>query len=143
MIAVFAGKEPGVVREGWKMILKDTVKQTLYDSKGIIKKSPFPYEACITDEYMTMKRNSLPPIEDYYSLLRQSNVSEEDYNYANEIFKRYGMSSVEEFNEFYNAMDAVITSVFIGETKRICMRRLGLRLEVVLLCLNSVESQCC
>ena len=26
MIAVFSGKEPSMVREGWKIILKDTVK---------------------------------------------------------------------------------------------------------------------
>ena len=114
MIALFAGKSASVVREGWKLILKDTVKKTLYDEKGFIKKSPFLYEACSTDEYLTLKRDSLPPMEDYYSMLKQSGVNEGDYNYANEIFKRYGMESVEEFNEFYNVMDAIITSVFIG-----------------------------
>ena len=113
MMKVFEGKEPSVVREGWKIILKDTVKRTLYDENGFIKKSPFPYEACSTDEYMTEKRGSLPPMEDYYSMLKQSGVNKKDYDYANEIFKRYGMESVEEFNEFYNVMDAIITSVFI------------------------------
>ena len=29
-----------------------------------------------------------------------------------------GMESVEEFNEFYNVMDAIITSVFIGESSK-------------------------
>ena len=129
MISVFAGKDPGVVREGWKMILKDTVKKTLYDSKGFIKKSPFPYEACTTDTYLKLIRDSLPPIEDYYSLLKQSNVSEEDYNYANEIFKRYGMQSVEEFNEFYNVMDAIITSVFIGETSKKLYEETGIEIR--------------
>ena len=116
MIAIFATKRPGLVREGWKLILMDTVKKTLYDEKGFIKKSPFPYEACSTDEYMTSKRDSLPPKEDYYSMLRQSGVSDTDYNYANEIYIRYGMENIEEFNEFYNVMDSIITSVFIGET---------------------------
>ena len=118
MITVFVGKDPGVVRGGWKMILKDTVKRTLYDEKGFIKKSPFPYEDCSTDEYLTLKRDSLPLKEDFYSMLKQSGVSDADYDYAKEIYKRYGMESVEEFNEFYNVMDAIITSVFIRETSK-------------------------
>ena len=117
MMKVFEGKEPSVVR-GWNIILEDSVKRTLYDENGFIKKSPFPYETCSTDEYMTEKRDSLPPMEDYYSMLKQSGVNKKDYDYANEIFKRYGMESVEEFNEFYNVMDAIITSVFIGESSR-------------------------
>ena len=129
MIAIFAGKDAGVVREGWKIILKDTVKRTLYDDKGFIKKSPFPYEACSTDEYLTLKRDTLPQMEDYYSMLKQSGVSEGDYNYANEIYTRYGMESVEEFNEFYNVMDAIITSVFIGETANKLYEETGIEIR--------------
>ena len=129
MIGMFVGKSPAVVREGWKIILKDTVKRTLYDEKGFIKKSPFPYEACSTDEYLTLKRDTLPPMEDYYSMLRQSGVSEGDYNYANEIYTRYGMESVEEFNEFYNVMDAIITSVFIGETANNLYEETGIEIR--------------
>ena len=129
MLKVFAGKEPSVVREGWKIILKDTVKRTLYDDKGFVRKSPFPYEACSTDDYLTMKRDSLPPMEDYYSMLKQSGVSEKGYNYANEIFKRYGMESVEEFNEFYNVMDAIITSVFIGESSKKLYDEIGIEIR--------------
>ena len=129
MIAIFAGKDAGVVREGWKIILKDTVKRTLYDDKGFIKKSPFPYEACSTDEYLTLKRDTLPLMEDYYSMLKQSGVSEGDYNYANEIYTRYGMESVEEFNEFYNVMDAIITSVFIGETANKLYEETGIEIR--------------
>ena len=130
MMKVFEGIEASVVREGWKIILKDTVKRTLYDENGFIKKSPFPYEACSTDEYMTEeKRDSLPSMEDYYSMLKQSGVNKKDYYYANEIFKRYGMESVEEFNEFYNVMDAIITSVFIGESSRRLYEETGIEIR--------------
>ena len=129
MIGMLVGKSPSVVREAWKIILKDTVKKTLYDEKGFIKKSPFPYEACSTDDYLTLKRDSLPPKEDYYSMLRQSGVSDADYNYANEIYTRYGMQSVEEFNEFYNVMDAIITSVFIGETANNLFNETGIEIR--------------
>ena len=129
MIGVFAGKSAAVIRGGWKIILKDTVQKTLYDAKGFIKKSPFPYEACSTDEYMTRKRDKLPPKEDYYSLLKQSGVNDEDYNYANEIYTRYGMESVEEFNEFYNVMDAIITSVFLGESSNRLYNETGIEIR--------------
>ena len=129
MIGLFNGKDAAVIRGGWKIILKDTVQKTLYDEKGLIKKSPFPYEACTTDEYMTMKRDKLPPIEDYYSLLKQSGVDKKDYDYANEIFTRYGMESVEEFNEFYNVMDAIITSVFLGESSNRLYKETGIEIR--------------
>ena len=129
MIGLFAGKDAAVIRGGWKIILKDTVQKTLYDAKGFIKKSPFPYEACSTDEYMKMKRDKLPPMEDYYSLLKQSGVNKEDYDYANEIFTRYGMESVEEFNEFYNVMDAIITSVFLGESSNKLYNETGIEIR--------------
>ena len=47
----------------------------------------------------------------------------------NEIFKRYGMESVEEFNEFYNVMDAIITSVFIGESSRRLYEETGIEIR--------------
>ena len=59
-------------------------------------------------------------------MLKQSGVNEKDYNYANEIFKRYGMESVEEFNEFYNVMIAIITSVFIGESSKKLYDEIGI-----------------
>ena len=68
-------------------------------------------------------------MEDYYSMLKQSGVNKKDYDYANEIFKRYGMESVEEFNEFYNVMDAIITSVFIGESSRRLYEHTGIEIR--------------
>ena len=115
---MFNSSPPNVARECWKVLVKDTVRRTLYDESGVIKKSPFPYEACSNDEYLTVDRDSLPPMEYYYSLLKQCNVKQKDYEYADQIYKRYGMKNLEEFNEFYNVMDVLITSVFIGESSK-------------------------
>ena len=76
-----------------------------------------------------MKRASLPPMEDYYSKLKQSGVKKIDYDYANEIFKRYGMVSVEEFNEFYNVMDSIITSISIGESSKRLYEETGIEIR--------------
>ena len=63
-IWLFNSGTPSIARECWKLLVRDTVRRTLYDEMGFIKKSPFPCEACTTDEYMTKLRDCLPPKED-------------------------------------------------------------------------------
>ena len=43
----------------------------MVDGKEVIRKAPFPYEACQTIDYMTKERSSLPNKEDFQSLLQQ------------------------------------------------------------------------
>ena len=51
---------------------------------------------------MTTLHDFLPPKEDYYSLLKQGGNNEKEYDYANQIYKRYCMKNIEQCHEFYD-----------------------------------------
>ena len=128
-IQLFNSGTAATARECWKLIVKDTVRRTLYDEKGFVKKSPFPYEACTSDKYMTTLRDSLPPKTIYDSLMKQGGVGNNEYNYANQIYKRYDMKNLEQFNEIYNVMHAIVTSVSIGESSNRLNKETGIEIR--------------
>ena len=65
----------------------------------------FPYE------YMTnidrLKERSLPPHEAFYSKLKNSNITKEEYDYCQKIFKEQNMHTLRDFLIWYNNKDVV------------------------------------
>ena len=60
----------------------------------------FPYEACTSLEYLE-QTTQIPPIEDFYSALTNSTVSEEDHAHAVRVFKAFRCRNLKDFCEIY------------------------------------------
>ena len=69
------------------------------------EKGHFPYE--YIDSLWKLKRDSLPPHEAFYSSLRQSNISEEEYALCQKVWRDNNMKTLVDFLRWYNNKDVV------------------------------------
>ena len=63
----------------------------------------FPYEY-ITD-LGKLTEETLPPHKEFYSSLTQSNISNEDYEFCQRVWKEHKMKTMEDFLRWYNNLD--------------------------------------
>ena len=70
-----------------------------------MSKSFFPYEWF--DSYDKLNYKGLPPIDCWYSRLKQKHISQEDYKNCLAIFKQKDMIYFREWLEYYNSMDVL------------------------------------
>ena len=73
-----------------------------YDCK--VTKSVFPYE------YMTIKKlkeTQIPKYEDFYSSLKESNITIEQYEEAHTAWKKHDMKTMKDFLIYYNNLDTI------------------------------------
>ena len=91
-------KDPTKFIQTYKLANKDPAKIEIFLGKGI-----FPYEY-LTDE-SKLQDTSLPPIEEFYSTLKESDVTVEDYKKAKEVWKKFKCQSLREYMELYCRSD--------------------------------------
>jgi len=65
----------------------------------------FPYEW--VDCLEKLEDPKLPPHSAFYSSLKNSNITEEEYKYCEEIWEKEGMKSMRDFLVWYNNLDVV------------------------------------
>jgi len=89
-------------------------KSLLLNGKGI-----YPYE--YIESFATLSEPTLPPIEAFYSSLREETVSLEDYNRALETFHAFNCQSLSDYTRLYCHLDvlqlAEIMFEFIAEVQ--------------------------
>ena len=65
----------------------------------------FPYEWI--DSLDKLEETSLPPHEAFYSSLKNQNITEEEYEYCQQVWEENEMSTFQEFLIWYNNLDVV------------------------------------
>ena len=79
--------------------------QFLKAFKASQTKAFFPYE--FLDDPAKLKMDHLPSHEEFYSSLKDTNITETEYRYCQQIWSENNMTSMLDFLEFYNARDCV------------------------------------
>ena len=69
------------------------------------EKGHFPYE--YLDSLQKLEETSLPPHEAFYSSLRRSNISEDEYALCQNVWRSKNMQTMADFLEWYNNKDVV------------------------------------
>ena len=67
-----------------KKIYTDPEQFELVKKKGV-----YPYR--YIDSFSKFNEKELPPIEEFYSKLKDENISEDDYNHAKNVWKVFGL----------------------------------------------------
>ena len=67
------------------------------------EKGYFPYEWM--DSLDKLEESQLPPHEAFYSKLKNTNISEEEYSYCQEVWREKKMRSMRDFLTWYNNLD--------------------------------------
>ncbi|XP_066285616.1 uncharacterized protein [Branchiostoma lanceolatum] len=65
----------------------------------------FPYEWM--DSLEKLERTELPPASAFYSKVKMTHISEEDYTYCQEVWKDHNMHTMKDFLTWYNNKDVV------------------------------------
>ena len=78
---------------------------------------PYDYMNCIE----RLGETSLPPIECFYSKLKDTNISKEDYKHAQLVWDTFGMKTMKDYHDLYMITDVLLLSCVFEEFRNICL----------------------
>ena len=107
-------------------LVKNLVKSNheffgLDDSSGLLtKKAIYPYE------YMTswekFSETQLPPIEKFYSELSSSEISKDDYQHTQEVWREFGIKDLGEYHDLYLKTNVVLLANVFEAFRSTCLK---------------------
>ena len=86
----------------------------------LTKKGIYPYEYIDSSERFS--ETALPPKEMFYSSLTEENVTDEDYNHAEKVWRDFGMETLGEYHDVYLLTDVLLLADVFEEFRRTCLR---------------------
>ena len=94
-------------------------KFELLTQKGI-----YPYD--YMNSFEKFSETQLPPKQDFYSKLNDCGVSEEEYDYAQTIWEKFGIKNLGEYHDLYLKTDVLLLADVFEEFRNICMENYSL-----------------
>ena len=94
-------------------------KFELLTQKGI-----YPYD--YMNSFEKFSETQLPPKQDFYSKLNDCGVSEEEYDYAQTIWKKFELKNLGEYHDLYLKTDVLLLADVFEEFRNICMENYSL-----------------
>ena len=85
----------------------------------LVRKQAFPYEF-ITFKNLAVKRNNLPPIEDFSTSLTAEKCTDELYQMASLLYKHFKCNSLLDFLQIYNLLDVTLLADVLA-----CQRKMA------------------
>ena len=70
------------------------------------KKGVYPYD--YMDSFDKFKRKKLPCKADFYSLLTDEDISDDDYNHAKDVWNTFGIKNMGEYHDLYLKSDILL-----------------------------------
>ena len=93
-----------LVRGGKKLFGFEDYSELQYDL--LTRKGVYPYE--YINSWDRFEETQLPPISAFYSNLNMSSISEEDYQYAQRVWKGFGIHNLGDYHDLYLRTDVVL-----------------------------------
>ena len=88
------------------------------------RKGIFPYDWFDSDEKLQEK--GLPPIKNFHSMLNESDITREDYNFAQEVWKEFNCQTFKDYVELYNLIDTLLLADIFENFREICFDNYGI-----------------
>ena len=117
----------------------------------LTRKGVYPYE--YMSSWDKFKEAQLPPIKAFYSNLNMSNVSEDDYQHVQRVWKEFRIRNPGEYHDLYLRTDVILLAnvfeafrdtclehysldpahfyISPGLAWKACLKRTGIRLELL------------
>ena len=74
----------------------------------LVRKGVYPYE--YMDSWEKFEEKSLPSIDDFYSKLNMSGISNEDYSHAERVWKEFGLRNLGDYHDLFLKTDVILLS---------------------------------
>ena len=96
-----------------KKFYKNEEERELLTRKGV-----FPYDWF--DNIQKLNEEKLPDIEEFYSKLNDENITEEDYEHAQKVWKRFKILNMREYHNLYLKTDVILLADGFENFRKVC-----------------------
>ena len=84
------------------------------------KKGLYPYDFMDSMEKFEMKE--LPKIKEFYSMLNEEHIREEEYNHAKEVWEEFRIKNMGEYHDLYLLSDVLLLTDVFENFRKTCMQ---------------------
>ena len=92
----------------------DPVQFNLMKRKGV-----YPYD--YMDSFSKFNDTELPQREDFYSLLKGENISEDDYSHAQNVWNTFNLQNMGEYHDLYLKTDILLLTDVFENFRKTCL----------------------
>jgi hypothetical protein len=85
----------------------------------LLRKGVYPYEYVNSIEILSEDR--LPPKSEFYSKLNDSDISDEDYEHAQTVWKEFGCKTLRDYHDLYNVTDVLLLADVFENFRDVCL----------------------
>ena len=86
----------------------------------LLRKGVYPYE--YMDEWDKFNEKIITGKESFYSNLTLENISETDYAYANNVFKKFNINNLGEYHDLYVRSDTLLLADIFENFRQSCLK---------------------
>lgn len=97
---------------------------TTEDLPLVTRKGVYPYE--YTDSWAKLEETRLPPKEEFYSTLAETNINDMDYELAKKVWNHFKCDTLGEYSDLYLKVDVLLLADVFENFRDICMRTYSL-----------------
>ena len=106
-----------LVKGGIKLFSFDDYNESQYNL--LTRKGIYPYE--YVSSWDRFEEVQLPPIEAFYSNLNMSNVSEDDYEHVQYVWKEFGIRNLGDYQDLYLRTDVILPANVFEAFRGTCL----------------------
>ena len=84
------------------------------------KKGIYPYD--YMDSFKKFEDNRLPKKEDFFSLMNDEHITDEEYQHTQNVWKKFGLSSMGEYHDLYLKSDILLLADVFENFRKACQQ---------------------
>ena len=96
-----------------------SLEKEMGDNKLLKKKGVFPYE--FMTDFGKLNVNKLPSKDKFYSKLNDSNISDEEYEHAQKVWKEFGCKTMRDYHDLYLKTDVLLLADVMENYRNVCI----------------------
>ena len=102
----------------------NSLEKGMRDNKLLKKKGVFPHE--FMTDFEKLNVNKLPPKSKFYSRLNDSNITDEEYEHAQNVWKEFNCKTMRDYHDLYLKTDVLLLSDIMENYRNVCIDNYGL-----------------